>query len=117
MAAGLASTVWGHEGFGSPLGAVTQARSAELVEQSPRLFQIGSIEAFGEPAVDRCQQIAGFGLPTVLAQQPGQAHRPPQFKPACALLDRNPERGTVSGLDFRPIRRRQAVLRRGTSRA
>ena len=42
-------------------------RSRQLVEQRLCLFQIGGIEALGEPAVDRCEQIARFGPPALLA--------------------------------------------------
>ena len=37
------------------------AGSCQFVEQRLRLFQIGGVEAFGEPAVDRREKVAGFG--------------------------------------------------------
>src|SRR6516165_8945465 len=37
------------------------AGSRQLIEQPTRFFQIGGIETFGEPAVDRREQVTGFG--------------------------------------------------------
>jgi hypothetical protein len=34
---------------------------AEFVEQRLRLFQIGGVEAFGEPAVNRSEEITSLG--------------------------------------------------------
>ena len=49
------------------------AASPQLVQQCLRLFQIGRIEAFGEPAVDRCEKVAGFGSAALVAAEPGEA--------------------------------------------
>src|SRR6266478_1404454 len=46
------------------------ASSRKLVEQRLRLFEIGRIEAFGEPAVDRGEKVAGFGVTALVAAQP-----------------------------------------------
>ena len=48
-------------------------------------MQIGRVEAFGEPAVNRREKVAGFGAPVLLAPQPGSARGQPQFKKAGAL--------------------------------
>ena len=56
----------------SPKDIVTGSR--QLVEQGPRLFQIGRIKAFGEPAVDRGEKVAGFGAATLVAAEPSEAH-------------------------------------------
>src|SRR6516162_6323980 len=48
------------------------AGSRQLVEKHLRLFEIGHGEAFGEPAVDRREKVAGFLAPTLLAPQPGE---------------------------------------------
>jgi hypothetical protein len=55
-----------------PKDMVTGSR--QLVEQGPRLFQIGRIEAFGEPAVDRGEKVAGFRAATLAAAEPSEAH-------------------------------------------
>jgi len=55
------------------------AGSPQLVEQRLRLFQIGSVEAFGEPAVDRREAITGFGSAILVTLEPGEAHRCAQF--------------------------------------
>ena len=41
--------------------------SRQLIEQGLRLFQVGGVEALGEPAVDRREEIAGFGPTALLA--------------------------------------------------
>ena len=53
---------------------------AELVEQRLGVFEIGGIEAFGEPAVDGCQQTVRCGPPALLTPQPGEARRGAQLK-------------------------------------
>ena len=41
---------------------------AQLVEEGLCLFQIGRIEAFGEPGVDRREKVAGCGDLALVAQ-------------------------------------------------
>jgi len=48
--------------------------SGQLVEQRLCLFQIGGVEALGEPAVDGCEQVAGFSMAALVAAHPGEAH-------------------------------------------
>ena len=43
------------------------AGSRQFVEQRLCLFQIGGVEALGEPAVNRREQIARFGPPALFA--------------------------------------------------
>src|SRR5208282_3327847 len=43
------------------------------------------VEAFGEPAVDRREQVAGFAARALIAPQPGEAHGGAQF-PELGLL-------------------------------
>ena len=38
--------------------------SSQFVEQRFCLFEVGGVEAFGEPAVDRREKVAGFGAAT-----------------------------------------------------
>jgi hypothetical protein len=56
------------------------ADSRQLVEQRLRFFQIGGVEALGEPAINRGEQIAGLGAPALVAPQPREACRGTQFK-------------------------------------
>src|SRR6516162_878535 len=51
----------------------------KLVEQRLRLSQIGSVEAFGKPAIDGCQEVAGFSAAALVAAQPGKARGSAQF--------------------------------------
>jgi len=55
--------------------AVCQAPkgSGQLVEQRFRVFKVGCVEAFGEPSVDRREQVAGFGAAPLVAAEPGKA--------------------------------------------
>jgi len=57
----------------------------ERIEQRLRLSQIGRVEAFREPAVDRREQVASFGAPTLVVAEPGEARGGAQF-PELALL-------------------------------
>jgi len=36
------------------------------------LFEVRCIETFGEPAVDRCQKLAGFGAAALVAALPSE---------------------------------------------
>jgi hypothetical protein len=45
----------------------------ERLEQRLGLFEIGRVKAFGEPAVDRRERIAGLVAPPLFAQQAGEA--------------------------------------------
>ena len=51
--------------LGGKFGAVDDALGREHVHLSyhspPSLLQVGSVKALGEPAIDRCQQLAGCG--------------------------------------------------------
>jgi putative ABC transport system substrate-binding protein len=47
---------------------------------------IDSVEAFGEPAVDRGEEIAGFGVAALIAAEPGEAHSGAQFPELGSLL-------------------------------
>src|SRR6266566_3390821 len=61
-------------------------RLRQLIEQHLRFFEIRRVEAFGEPAVDRREKVAGFGAPALLAPQPREARRDAQFQRFRPLL-------------------------------
>ncbi len=66
--------------------APRQARNLiKLVEQRLRVFEIGCVEPFGEPAVDRREDVAGFGAAALVAAEPGEARGGAQF-PELGLL-------------------------------
>jgi len=50
-----------------------------LIEHRLRIFQVGGVEALGEPAVDRGEQIARFHPSALLAPQPAEARRRAQL--------------------------------------
>src|SRR5215469_1423464 len=45
----------------------------EFVEQRFRVFKVRCVEAFGEPVVNRREQVAGFGLAALVSAQPREA--------------------------------------------
>ena len=51
----------------------------QFVEQRFRLFEIGGVEPFGEPAVDLPEKLAGFGGATLVAPQARKARGGAQF--------------------------------------
>ena len=60
----------------------------ERGQQRLRVFQIGGIEALGEPAVDGREQLTRFGPTALIAPQPRETRRRTQFigfglLPAC----------------------------------
>jgi hypothetical protein len=60
--------------------------SSQLVEQRLCFFEIGSVEAFGEPAIDRREKVAGRGVAALVAAEPGEARGGAQLEPAGFLL-------------------------------
>ena len=56
---------------------------------APRGLQIERIEAFGKPAVDRSEQIAGLIPLTLVAPEPRHAHCGARFPRFCLLRARN----------------------------
>ena len=78
-------------------------RLRQLVEQRLGVFQIGGVEAFGEPAVDRREQLACLATPALLAPQPGEARGGAQFLAASALLAGDREGGAKRLLGLRRI--------------
>jgi hypothetical protein len=58
---------------------MVQAISGQVVQQHFGLLQVGGVKALGEPAVDRRQQLAGFGKFALTLPQPSQTCRRPQF--------------------------------------
>src|SRR6267378_4835906 len=62
---------------GSPLRG--NRRLSQFVEQRLGLFEIGGVEAFGEPVEDRGEQCHRLLRPALLLAQAGEAHRAAQF--------------------------------------
>jgi hypothetical protein len=59
--------------------ACCPASGRQFVEQGLGIFQVEHLESLGEAAIDRCQKIAGLVSLALIAPQPRQAHRCPQF--------------------------------------
>ena len=57
----------------------------ELAQESPCLFEVSGVEALGEPAVDRREQIESFHPPALLAPQSGEITDGAQFQRFCLL--------------------------------
>ncbi len=58
----------------------------DFVEQRPCVLQIARLEAFGEPAVDGCKQVAGVAGPVLTQPQPGEAGSGAEFQHHCVLV-------------------------------
>src|SRR5208282_6272725 len=78
--------------------------AAQLIEQRLGLLQIERIEAFGEPAIDRSEKIAGLIPLALIAFKSRHAHRRAQFPGLCLLRARNRERALEIRVRFRRIR-------------
>jgi hypothetical protein len=63
--------------------------SRQFFEQSLCLFEVRRIETFGEPAVNRCQKIAGSDAMTLVTKQSGEAQGGAQLPKLSSLLLRN----------------------------
>jgi hypothetical protein len=59
--------------------------SPELIEQRLGLLQDRRVQPFGEPAVDRRKQVAGFGALALIAPQADEAGGGAQLEELCAL--------------------------------
>ncbi len=65
----LLGVLYGSYSPQSAVCSVAPCASCEFIQQRPGLLQVGSVKAFGEPAVDLCTQLAGCGtLALVLPQ-------------------------------------------------
>src|SRR5262249_6735381 len=61
-------------------------RLAQLVEHCLRILEVGRVEAFGEPAVDRREQVMGFGTAALVAAELGEGDGGAQFPELGPLL-------------------------------
>src|SRR5712692_9274142 len=75
----------------------------ERLEQRLGLFEIGRVEAFGEPAVDRPEMVAGLIFPPLSAQEASQADGGAQLEPAGALVSRHRQRSAKTTFDLFPV--------------
>jgi len=73
--------------------------SSQFIEQRLRLFQIGGIEAFGEPAIDLGEEIAGLVAAATIAPEVGEFGRRLQLPTLCPLLPCHGERLPQARLD------------------
>jgi len=58
----------------------------QLLQQRLRVDQVAGVEAFGEPAVDRGEEVAGFGALALIAPEAGEARRGAQLQGSRTLL-------------------------------
>ena len=86
--------------------------SSQLVEQRLCLFEIGRIEALGEPAIDRRKEIAGFGAKALVAAKPGETDGGAQLPELGLLLHGDTEGFAVvflGGFEM-PLAQQQAAF-------
>src|SRR5215470_4035162 len=96
-------------GAASPSAAPPDPLPIERLEQRRCLLQVGCVEAFGKPAVNRREKVASLVSPPLGDEQASQTYRGTQFKPACALFPCGRKSQTARSLHLRPIRGRQAA--------
>ena len=61
----------------------------ERCQQCPGPLEVGSVESFGEPTIDRGQEIVGFGILALTLPQTAQAHGGTQLKGLRLLVTGN----------------------------
>jgi len=61
-------------------GQPDRLSSRQLVEQRLGVLQDRCVEAFGEPTIDGCEQITGFGLFSLIAPEASKTGDGAQFK-------------------------------------
>src|SRR6516165_1806180 len=71
---------------------------SELVEQRLGVLEVGCGETFSEQAIDRRQQVAGFGAAALVAAEPGKAHSGAQFPELGPLLPGDAQRLAIQFL-------------------
>src|SRR5215831_663057 len=73
-----------------------------LLQERLRLLQVSSITALREPAIDRCQEVSGFGALVLLLPHAGQAHGGPQLPGLGLLLAGHGQRLLAAGFRLLP---------------
>src|SRR5262245_63075825 len=71
-------------------------RLTQFVEQRLGLFEVGGVQAFGEPGVDRGEQGESLLRPALLPAQTGETHRTAQF-PGLRVLSARDLDGLLQG--------------------
>src|SRR5262245_61569843 len=61
---------WDADGAGAPTSSVSLY---QLIQQCSCFLEIGRVEAFGKPAIDRREQIAGVAALALVAPEAGEA--------------------------------------------
>jgi hypothetical protein len=74
--------------------------SRQFVEKCLCIFQVGSAEALGEPAIDLGEHRARLIEATSVAEQPRKTHRRAQFPRFGILIARNLDRALEAALAF-----------------
>src|SRR6516225_10004309 len=70
-------------------GRMSRRLPTQFVEQRLCVFEVGGVEAFGEPVVDRREQVLRFGVATLVAAEPSEARGGAQFPEFGLLLSGN----------------------------
>jgi hypothetical protein len=71
-------------------------------QQGLGVLQVGGVKPLGEPVVDRCQQLTGFGTLALLLLQARETHGRPQLQGFGLLAAGNIEGLVETGLRFSP---------------
>src|SRR6516225_6793105 len=81
--------------------SMTSPASCQLGDEFRGVFQVGGVEALGEPAVDGREQLARLAPPALFSPQPRQARRRAQL-PRLRLL-RSSDLERAAEARFRPV--------------
>src|SRR5215468_5029084 len=81
----------------SPLGPPGAKRGLQFSAQRLGFNEVASVEAFGEPAVDRCEEVARFGALALIAPQAREAGRCAQRERVGTLLAGDGEGAVIAG--------------------
>jgi len=65
--------------FASDFWSFWRTGSCQFGEERLCVFQVGGVEALGEPGVDRGEEVVRLGVPALVAPQPGEARGGTQF--------------------------------------
>ena len=79
----------------------TATYDASASKKGLGLFQIKRVEAFGEPTVDRTEQIVSLLMSALTTPQPGYAQSRPKVPGLCLLPSRDRKRSTALGCGSR----------------
>ena len=112
VSSGRGSTAF-RPGFWTSDPSIESAILGQLSKARGSYFEVARIEAFGEAAVDRRQQVAGVGAPALIAPEAGETCGGAQLPKPGLLLSSHGQGVAERGFGFRGITGRTRKQRLG----